>query len=234
MAERRYDEEETRRIFDAASRVRGRPEGSSEPPASGFTLAELQQIGAEAGIDPVGIAEAARALEARASVAVGTRRMAGLPIGVSRAVDLPTGFTDTDWNRLVVDLRETFDATGRIRVEGQFREWRNGNLRALVEPTGEGYRLRLRTMKGSAYSAITFGGVALAVSVLMLVAAVLTGQAFDDWPVAALLALAGLASVGISAIRLPGWARTREQQMEEVTERALLRGGTPDGGTRRA
>jgi len=38
MAERRYDEEETRRIFDAAARVRGRPEGGSEPTASGFTL----------------------------------------------------------------------------------------------------------------------------------------------------------------------------------------------------
>src|SRR5688572_18658164 len=132
MAKRRYDEEETRRIFDAASRVRGLPDSSSELSSSGFTLAELEQIGAEAGLDPADIAEAARALDARASVSVTTRRMAGLPIGVSRAVDLPSAFGDSDWNRLVADLRETFDARGRIRVDGAFREWSNGNLRALV------------------------------------------------------------------------------------------------------
>jgi hypothetical protein len=230
MAERRYDEEETRRIFDAASRVRGLPEGGSEPASSGFTLAELQQIGAEAGLDPAGIADAARTVDARASVAVATRRMAGLPIGVARAVDLPSAFDDSDWNRLVADLRETFDARGRVRVDGDFREWRNGNLRALVEPTDGGYRLRLRTMKGSAYQAITFAGVALAVSVLMIVLGILDGEPFDDWPVAMFLSLAGLASMAVSAVRLPAWARTRERQMEEVAQRALQRPEAREAG----
>jgi hypothetical protein len=225
MAERRYDEDETRRIFDAASRVRGLPEGGSDLPSSGFTLAELQQIGAEAGLDAAGIAQAARALDARASVSVATRRMAGLPIGVARAVDLPSAFDDSDWNRLVVDLRETFDARGRVRVDGPFREWSNGNLRALVEPTDDGYRLRLRTMKGSAYQTITFGGVALAVALLLFVVSMLTGQAFDEWPLVVFFALAGLGSAAVSAVRLPAWARTRERQMEEVAERAILRAG---------
>jgi hypothetical protein len=231
MDERRYDEEETRRIFDHASRVRGGRESRADVPAAeGFTLAELQEIGSEAGLDPAGIAEAARALDVRSTLAVATRRMAGLPIGVSRAVDLPASFGESDWNRLVVDLRETFDARGRIRVEGAFREWTNGNLQALVEPTDVGYRLRLRTMKGSAYRALTFAAVTLTVLVLLFVWSRLTGQSLDGWPVAVFFALFGLGSAAVSALQLPAWARTREQQMEEVAERALIRGsGTPEG-----
>jgi hypothetical protein len=225
MAERRYDEDEVRRIFDDAARV-GVPEGGTElSPAEGFTLAELQQIGAEAGLDPDGIAAAARALGSRSSESVATRRVAGLPIGVSRTVDLPAGFTESDWNRLVVDLRETFDARGRIRVEGAFREWTNGNLQALVEPTEAGHRLRLRTVKGSASGALTFAGISIAVAVFMFVMAVLTGQPFEDWSVAVAMVVAGLGMVGFSAVTLPGWARTRERQMEEVARRTRLRAG---------
>jgi hypothetical protein len=221
MAERRYDEDETRRIFDQASRARGASEvGSELPAARGFTLAELQQIGAEAGLDAAAIADAARAVDVRSSVAVSTRRMAGLPIGVSRAVDLPSGFGDADWNRLVLDLRETFDASGRVRVDGEFREWRNGNLRALVEPTDEGYRLRMRTMKGSAYQAITFAGVAFLVSLILVVVGVLKGDVIEGLPIAVIFAAAGLGAAGFSALQLPGWARARERQMEGVAERA--------------
>ena len=230
MSERRYDEDEARRIFDAASQVAGRAEEpASDLPTRGFTIAELQQIGAEAGLDPAAVAEAARTLGARASLTGGTRRMAGLPIGVSRVVNLPD-FTDSDWNRLVVDLRETFDARGRVRVDGELREWSNGNLRAMVEPTDDGYRLRMRTVKGSAYRALAFMQIALVVLVAIFVGGMLTGEAFDSWEVAAFFALFGAASAAVSAVRLPAWARTRESQMEQVAERALLRSGPPPAG----
>jgi hypothetical protein len=224
MSERRYDEDETRSIFDHASRVTGLRDTAGELSAGrGFTLAELQEIGAEAGIDPERIAQAARALEMGPSVPVFTRRMAGLPVGVSRTVELGAVFDEDAWNRLVVDLRETFDARGRIRVEGDFREWSNGNLQALVEPTDEGYRLRLRTVKGSAYGMVSVGLGVVLVSLLMLVAFVAQGELAEKWMVAAFLGAMGFGAIGLPALQLPGWARTRERQMEEVAARALLR-----------
>ncbi len=232
MSDRRYDEDETRSIFDHASRVPSRGTGGSAPSTDrGFTLAELQEIGAEAGLDPERIAEAARALEVGPSVPALTRRMAGLPVGVSRAVELGAHFDEDAWNRLVVDLRETFDARGRIRVEGDFREWSNGNLQALVEPTDEGYRLRLRTVKGSAYRMVSMGLGVVLVSLLMLVGFVAKGELAEKWMVAAFLGAMGFGAIGLPALQLPGWARTRQGQMEDVAARALLRarGETQEG-----
>ena len=226
MTERRYDEEETRRIFDEASREGAAQSGSEISSAPGFTLAELQQIGAEAGLDPDRIASAAIGLDARSSATVATRRMVGLPIGVSRVVDLPD-FDDSSWNRLVVDLRRTFEARGRVRVEAAFREWRNGNLRAIVEPTDRGYRLRLGTLKGSVYQSLTFAGMSALVGSVLFVAGVIGQTPFEGWPIAALMAVVGAASAGFSALRLPEWARTREQQMEGVAERAFRRALAP-------
>jgi len=226
MPERRYDEDETRAIFDGASRAPGLRDSGGPPSADrGFTLAELQEIGAEAGLDPDRIAEAARALVARPAAPVPTRRLAGLPVEVARTVDLPGDFDEEDWNRLVVDLRETFAARGRIRVQGAFREWTNGNLQALVEPTDEGHRLRLRTVKGSAYRAVRVGAIGLFFSLVLLVAFLLEGRLGDAWLGPAFLGVFGLGSVGLSALQLPGWSRTRERQMEEVASRALLRAG---------
>jgi DNA-3-methyladenine glycosylase II len=36
--------------------------------------------------------------------------------------------SDDQWDRLVVDLRETFNAAGIVGREGSLRQWRNGNL----------------------------------------------------------------------------------------------------------
>lgn len=226
MTDRRYDEEETRRIFDEASRSPGLPAERSAAPVDGpgFTLAELQDIGAEAGIEPARIAAAARALDTRgSSVPAKIRRAAGLPVGVSRSVDLPASFDEDDWNRLVVDLRETFDARGTIRVEGAFRAWNNGNLQALVEPTDEGYQLRLTTRKGNAPQTAALGAFGLVFAVFMTLALSMKGSLDTKWIVPAFIAL--MSTVGLlgTAIQLPGWAATRERQMEEVAARALLR-----------
>lgn len=224
MPERRYDEDEIRSIFDEASRVPTLRESGSAPSTDrGFTLAELQEIGSEAGLDPRRIAEAARALDARPADMPARRRMAGLPIGVSRSVDLGADFDDDDWNNLVVDLRETFDARGRIREQGAFREWSNGNLQALVEPMDGGYRLRMRTVKGSAYRLLGMGAVGIVMALFMMMAFVSKGSMAEDWLVAAFMGVLGIGAISYSALQLPGWARTRERQMEDVAARTLLR-----------
>ena len=92
-----------------------------------------------------------------------------------------------------------------------------------MEPTDRGYRLRLGTLKGSVYQSLTFAGMSALVGAVLFVAGVIGQTPFDGWPIAALMAAAGAASAGLSALRLPEWARTREQQMEGVAERAFRR-----------
>ena len=225
MADRHYDDDEAREIFDEASRSPGTPEGRSAAmtSGSGFTLAELQEIGAEAGIDPLRIAQAARSLQYRPEIVPGpVRRMAGLPVGVSRTVDLGPSFDDADWNRLVVDLRDTFDARGTIHVQGGFREWTNGNLQALVEPTGDGFQLRLRTRKETAWATLGLSLVGLVFSVFLTLVLLNKGELDVKWVVPAFFALMSVGGVVSQMVQLPAWARTREQQMEAVARRALL------------
>ena len=77
----------------------------------GMTLRELQGIGQEVGIAPALIAQAALTLEQGGRPA--SRTFLGLPIGVARTVELDRPVTDEEWERLVVALRETFNAKGQ-------------------------------------------------------------------------------------------------------------------------
>src|SRR4051794_23535845 len=130
MTERRFNEEEVAAIFARATEVdqatRGQP---ALAPSQGMTLAELQEIGREAGIAPELVRQAAATLNQRGSEV--TRRLIGLPIGVGATAVLERRLSDAEWERFVGDLRQTFDATGRVRAEGSFRQWSNGNLQAV-------------------------------------------------------------------------------------------------------
>src|SRR5205814_7625184 len=139
MADRRYSEDEVSVIFERAAEAQ-QAVRRSLPPGEGMTLADLQAIGREVGIPAELVDQAARSLEGQGRDA--TRLFLGLPLGVGRTVDLGRRLTDDEWERLVVDLRETFDARGSIRTDGTLKQWTNGNLQALLEPTAGGHRLR--------------------------------------------------------------------------------------------
>jgi hypothetical protein len=211
--ERRYNEAEVAAIFErAASAQQG---GSPQlPSGDGMTLRDLQQIGREVGIAPELIADAARAVGRRTGVAT-SRQFLGLPIGVGRTIELDRELTDREWEQLVVDLRETFDARGSLRHDGgSLRQWTNGNLQALLEPTPSGHRVRLRTVKGDARALLTGGLVLLGAAFVGAITANPTGMS--------LWALIGTAMLGIAAFRLPGWARERRRQMDEIAERLAI------------
>lgn len=221
MTERRYSEEEVAEIFDKASKTQAggrRQLGAGD----GMTLAGLQEIGREVGIPPELVAQAAHALDRRGSE--GTRRLLGLPVGVGKTVELGRKLTDAEWQQFVVELRQTFDATGRVKEDGAFRQWTNGNLQILLEPTATGHQLRMRTLSSSAVGLIG-GGLALlgTVGVLALSLGV-AGRLGEPRPLSGLvfLALMGLATFAWGALRVPSWARLRRRQMEELTDRLTL------------
>lgn len=221
--ERKYDEDEVRQIFeDAAGPGATAASGSGSGADSyGMTLAELQDIGTEVGLSPERIAQVAAALDAPSGTAP-RRRQLGMPVSVGHVVDLPRAPTDREWDLLVSALRETFGARGKVSQHGGIREWTNGNLHAYVEPTAEGHRLRLGTLNGGALALNVGGVVSASLAVAIAVALAMAGRFAEDGPalLSMFLVFAVVAFLG-NAIRLPGWAREREEQMEEISRRAV-------------
>jgi hypothetical protein len=222
MTDRRFNDDEVAAIFERATEARptNRPHASS---SEGMTLAQLQDIGREVGITPDAIARAALTLSESAPRPA--RKMLGLPVGVERTVELGRELSDAEWERLVVDLRETFDARGRTASEGGLRAWTNGNLQALIEPSANGYRLRLRTFKGSAPGQLV-GGLAMLGSAGFLAALAVLKNATGDTGMMMAIAAAGamgLAMAGSAIASLPRWARLRQTQMTEVATRLIER-----------
>lgn len=222
MSERRYNDDEVEAIFARASEDEQASTQITRS-AEGLTLADLQVIGREAGIAPERVTQAARSLEQTRQPTAPT--LLGLPVGVSRTVTLERRLSEAEWERLVVDLRETFDARGAVRTDGSFRQWANGNLQVLVEPDGDGQRIRFRTVKGDSRALILGGLGMMGVAAATTLAAVLTGTmgATEAFASVGTIGLMGAGMFAFGALRLPGWAKQRRQQMEDVAKRLIGR-----------
>ena len=219
MTERRYGEEEVREIFSLAT-MGGMRDHALPNDSGGMTLEELQRIGKEAGIEPARVAQAAGSLDARGRPAP-VRRSFGLPIGVSRVVDLPRAPTDREWEQLIAEFRSTFGTQGRTTTSGGLRDWSQGNLHISIEPTEHGERLRLSTLKEDA---IGLNGLAVVLSGMSaLFGAVVAASGKPDKALVIFGMFAGMAlfAYGANLIRLPRWARERERQMEKLAEHAV-------------
>ena len=230
MTERRYTEDEVAEIFRRATETAVRARGQA-PTGEGMTLAQLQDIGREVGIAPDQVRQAAVALDRQPQTA--RRTVLGIPIGVSRTVELGRELDDDEWERLVVDLRQTFDAKGTLSRDGSLRQWTNGNLHVYLEPGEHGHRLRMRTLNDSLMLGALAGSFLSAFFLLVTVAVAAKRGLYVGplvFPGLISLGAAGLASA--SLLRLPGWARRRLSQMEQIGTRLLsARGSTPDDPT---
>src|SRR6266545_2350728 len=226
MPDRRYNDKGIAAIFRAATELPSIAERAEVPRDEGLTLADLQAIGREVGIPADAVAQAAQALDVRPGAA--SRRFLGLPIGVSRTVNLNRRLTDEEWERPVVQLREVFNARGTKRSDGSLRQWTNGNLQVLLEPTDTGHRLRFGTVHGGARASIGAGFAILGVAVTIVVTSALGGSLASSIPGVAFLAVAGLGMIASGALRLPRWARLRGHQMEALATRVAL---PPESGS---
>jgi hypothetical protein len=212
MSERRYAEEEVAAIFrDAAAESQTRLR-SSAATQDGLTLSELQVIARDVGLSRDAVAHAAAALDIKSAGA--EKRLLGLPIGVGRSAELNRNLTDDEWDRLVVRLRDTFDATGVTRVEGGLRQWSNGNLHVRLEPTADGQRLHLSTVNGAARAYMRPGMMTLVFGAVLVLVSLIGGT--DSLIPGLVLSGIGASFVAIGAVRLPRWARLRGEQMDQI------------------
>jgi len=221
MSERHYNDEEIAAIFERASET----EHTAMPVSAegeGLTLGALQDIGREVGISPKAIALAARSLDQAGRPAL--RRFMGLPIGVGRTVEFDRPLSDSDWERLVADLRTTFRARGTVRYDGPFRQWTNGNLQVLLEPIPNGHRLRLETVKGDSRSLMTGGAVVLGGATAMLLAVAVAGTLNQTGALTGIgyMAIMGVGMFAAGALRVSAWARRRRTQFDELIARLAL------------
>ncbi|MEZ4411750.1 MAG: hypothetical protein R2910_02025 [Gemmatimonadales bacterium] len=227
MTDRRYNEQEVAEIFKRAAEAQ-QTARRQLPSGEGMTLADLQEIGREVGIPMELVAQAAQGLD-RAGLPAG-RRFLGLPLGVGRTVELGRRLTDEEWDQLVVDLRETFHARGHVRRDGSLRQWTNGNLQALLEPTPSGDRLRLRTVNGNARGLMLSGLALLGIALGPAVVLVSEGGLGEAIQQLLPLVLAGGVLFMVGALRLPRWAQNRARQMEGVAARLTMLAKSPPTG----
>ncbi len=220
MSERRYSDDEVSEIFERATKA----SLPSSRPAEGLTLRELQEVGKEVGLAPELVERAAKSLDRKGHTH--DRLVVGLPVGVGRTIELEHPLTDAEWHRLVVDLRETFEAQGKLSEHGPFKQWTNGNLQALLEPTPDGQRLRLKTFKADAMRLMSTGLGMTGITAGILTILYLRAVPFDataPW----IVFTTGIGLLVAGALRVPGWARLRRRQMEEIAERLTLATALP-------
>ena len=217
-SDRRFSEREIREVFERAA---AQQQAAAREP-DGLTLAEMQEVALSAGLDPQYVAQAAQAV-ALGEPETGRTTFGPVPTGVYRTEMLPGPPSDALWDSLVSDARHTFAAKGKVRTNGDVREWRNSNLRVTLEPAGRGSRLSMRTRKDGAAPGLVNMGVLM---VLGTVAILISLVGFGDTS-AALgwmgMLLGGTMGAGGMWAGQRGWAATRETQMEEVAERARTR-----------
>lgn len=237
--ERQYSDEEVTEIFRHATREGGREAGSQAPgeerpgdtPSRDLTLREIQEIGEEVGISREVVARSAAALDAVRGGGEVTRRALGVPLAVSRTAELARPLTGPEWERLVVDLRQTFHARGVIREQGNFREWSNGNLHAMLEPAGDGERFRIGTRRSAGEFPIYMGAAMILFAILLGVITLITGAPLAEViRETGVLALVGGMGFGFGTVALNRWAGERMEQMDAISERVALMAATPPTG----
>jgi len=237
MSERRFSEDEVAEILARATRPESGPGGvhpvPADPPSTrsgGFTLAELQDIGREAGIPPGCITEAARAVGSSGSPEAADTFL-GTPRTLNQGVPVQGPMDDEAWERVVALLREVFGGKGESTRDGRLRSWRWKDVEAHLEPDpgGDGWRLRVTAWESAARIGFRVGGGLALFGGLSVGVVLLTGVDPSAAWVGGLLALLGVGIGASGALALPRWARRRAGQIGEVAEGARRLGlGDPE------
>ena len=223
---RLYTEKEVGEILARATETHGeRPEGPSGSPA-GLSLAELEGIALEAGIDPMDLRRAAVELDSGGSGASGWARITGDQLTLVREAVISGEITPTGFERVVTVVRQTAGEFGQPSVFGRTLTWqaetssKMRTIQLVVAPKdGETHvRLeeRLHQFAGALFGG-TLGGVGGGVGLgagLPLAAAM--GSLLLGIPI--LLGVLGLTHMGTRPI-YRAFVERRRKAIDEIMER---------------
>jgi len=215
MTDRLYSDDEVNEILRRATVPRPESPGQLVR-EDGMTLAQLEAIAREAGIEPERVAAAAREIDTPTAA---PRKVVGVPVSVARSVELPRRLTEAEWEHLVTRLRETFDTSGKLESHGTLRQWSNGNLKVMLEPGIHGHRvrftslnqgMRFRLLAGTITGGAFLGGSFLAAILPSNVATV--GAA----PMSAIGGIIGLFVAATAVQSLKVWRAERRTQFDAI------------------
>jgi hypothetical protein len=114
-----YSEREMNRILKRAREL----ESKQDPlPAYGLTLEELQQIAAESGLDPRLVAAAAGEMERGGERGSFLTQLTG-PLSIQQERTLSGELTEAQWEAMVAEIRQSYEAVGTPGKLGQTFEW---------------------------------------------------------------------------------------------------------------
>ena len=249
MNERTYTEREIEALLERAAHLQA---SADEDEGHGLTLAELEQIAAESGIDPKFLRVAAR--EAKTGLSPhGVSGQTSTHVFVERTV--PGTLTDDEWETVVLRLRKQFSSDlsssfgqgpiygpGVTEVFGTMREWRHttglGVSTTVTIRSVEGVqhmRVQRRVGLGSPRAeGIGYGAtLALLLTAILIPATPLAPVAFV--PLLLLLFLVAFPAVEVLDRR---WRQGKLEEVEEVVDAiaAIIRDDetVPDATTEQA
>ena len=220
---RRFTPDEMRRILAAAT------ESESSPPAlpidlDGFTLAEIQEIAGEVGIDPAEVERASRSIVRQVPLE------SGFSVGTYQ-VESRFGrpLSPEEMRFLAQEADRYFSVQGQIRETPGYVEWHSAEARAFVGLVNEGGQTRVRVIVDRASDMLLGGGALGALGVVLMVTLVLqVGGVLGAVGAAAVAAVTGLVLKGFSSWRRTSAIRRAEELIELMTEGPVSLGTAED------
>lgn len=225
---RQFSQDEAQDIFARAAQR----QHATDMRGEGLTLAELQEIGRAAGLDPEHVAAAvADAGQRPVEPAV----YAGVNV-TPRASRVVSGeMTDDVWEQVVARLRQTFETQGVASDVGRVREWTSGsdsNLLLTAEPAPGGTAVTITTSREKegkdAAKLPLYGTIAAAAMAAFLLAGEF--PAHYPWLIPGLIVAVMLVmALGIRQ-SLAGWSARRQGQFDGLLDQIdlLARDATTD------
>jgi hypothetical protein len=196
VSERRYDERELATILRNAAEIQSNSEAPTDP--VGLTLAEIQRVAGEVGIEPVHIESAAASLDRNPSGQSEPPRKAPAREIFERTCD--GDLDDLAWEEVVGELRATLGSTGSASAMGTTREWagKTDLAAAHLAATTRNSRTRFRLIYNQSSGLVVGWFVS---SVVAMLATLFIGIALGKAGTAALfVVLAILAAVATTLI----------------------------------
>lgn len=181
--------------------------------SSGITLAEMERMAAEIGIDPKHVRAAAAEVSGRSAT--------GGPGVIDLEQKVAAELSEEAWDSIVAELRRAFGVAGTVSEVGRAREWDLPNLHASVVSRKGSTTVHLMNNHSSEISIayVMWAIVSLFAAFIAAIAGVKQGGV-DQALINALIGMA-ISGAGLLGIRISvnNWHRRQHARMEGLLQR---------------
>lgn len=218
VPQRRYSDDELRRILEAASHPS--PASAEHPAGHGHTLEEIREIAREVGIDASAIDRAAANLDASERARQAATSFLGLPLTLHEERVVPRALTDDEMRRIGALAERVVNRNGVLRQRGDWVEWQDVKERVYVAIVREGARTRIRVIGDHAREFIA-GLVVIGFAGLAAIAEAVRAASPVGWIGAVLAGAVAVGGIGLFWKWRSNVARGNMQELLDILEDAL-------------